>query len=113
MRALKALRDRSRASTYAQRVVGAAVAIVVSASLAIAQSAPGIVASGDILSTGKALEKLRFKLPGVTDQAHQGQDSVNGVVYEKNLGKKTTAIVSELSIFNPDSSWKKSPGQGQ
>ena len=34
-----------------------------------------------------------------------GQD---GVVYEKDLGKKTAGIVKSMREFNPDSSWSKS-----
>ena len=30
-----------------------------------------------------------------------------GVVYEKNLGRKTAAVASGITIFNPDASWKK------
>lgn len=28
-----------------------------------------------------------------------------GVVYEKNLGRKTTAVAAEITSFNPDASW--------
>jgi hypothetical protein len=31
----------------------------------------------------------------------------DGVVYEKDLGKKTAAIASEMTMFNPDASWKR------
>jgi len=31
----------------------------------------------------------------------------DGVVHEKNLGKHTTAIVSRMTIYNPDASWKR------
>jgi hypothetical protein len=31
----------------------------------------------------------------------------DGVVYQKNLGTDTTAIVSKLRMFNPDSTWQK------
>ena len=31
----------------------------------------------------------------------------DGVVYEKNLGKNTAAIASEMTTFNPDASWKR------
>ena len=30
----------------------------------------------------------------------------NGVVYEKNLGRDTTAIARRMTVFNPDASWK-------
>jgi len=32
----------------------------------------------------------------------------NGVVYEKDLGKNTEAIVKAMKKFDPDSSWHKS-----
>ena len=32
-----------------------------------------------------------------------GQD---GLIYEKNLGPKTTAIALKMTTFNPDSGWK-------
>ncbi len=31
----------------------------------------------------------------------------DGVVYEKNLGKDTAAMVSKITAFDPDSSWRK------
>jgi hypothetical protein len=31
----------------------------------------------------------------------------DGVVYEKDLGKNTTAIASKMTTFNPDASWKR------
>ena len=31
----------------------------------------------------------------------------DGIVYEKNLGKNTTAIASGLTTFSPDASWKR------
>ena len=31
----------------------------------------------------------------------------DGVVFEKNLGKNTTAIASKMSVFNPDAGWKR------
>ncbi|SPJ16900.1 hypothetical protein SBBP2_2240001 [Burkholderiales bacterium] len=34
-----------------------------------------------------------------------------GVVYEKNLGKDTQAVVSKMSLFNPDPTWSKSKDQ--
>ena len=30
-----------------------------------------------------------------------------GVIYEKNLGRKTTEVAAEITSFNPDASWKK------
>jgi len=30
-----------------------------------------------------------------------------GVVYEKNLGRKTTEVAAKLTSFNPDESWRK------
>jgi hypothetical protein len=30
-----------------------------------------------------------------------------GVVYEKNLGRKTTAVAADIASFNPDASWVK------
>jgi hypothetical protein len=30
-----------------------------------------------------------------------------GVVYEKNLGRKTQQIAAKITSFNPDESWKK------
>lgn len=30
-----------------------------------------------------------------------------GVVYEKNLGRKTTEIATKITSFNPDSFWRK------
>jgi hypothetical protein len=30
-----------------------------------------------------------------------------GVVYEKNLGRKTTKVAAEFTSFNPDASWRK------
>lgn len=35
----------------------------------------------------------------------------DGIVYERNLGKNTTAIASELTSFNPDAGWKRSTDQ--
>jgi hypothetical protein len=29
------------------------------------------------------------------------------VVYEQNLGQNTAAIVSKITTFNPDASWKQ------
>lgn len=37
----------------------------------------------------------------------------DGIVYEKNLGKNTTAIASGLTTFSPDASWKRPRPQGQ
>jgi len=34
--------------------------------------------------------------------------SEDGVVYQKDLGKKTEALAKGMKEFNPDSSWKKS-----
>jgi hypothetical protein len=34
--------------------------------------------------------------------------SDDGVIYEKNLGPETRAIVSAITAFDPDASWKKS-----
>lgn len=34
--------------------------------------------------------------------------SDDGVIYEKNLGPETQAIVSKIAAFDPDASWKKS-----
>ena len=31
----------------------------------------------------------------------------DGVVYEKNLGKDTAAIASQIKAFDPDASWKR------
>jgi hypothetical protein len=31
----------------------------------------------------------------------------DGIVYQKNLGKKTATIASSMKLFNPDKSWKK------
>lgn len=31
----------------------------------------------------------------------------DGVVHEKNLGKKTAAIASKMTTYNPDASWKR------
>jgi hypothetical protein len=31
----------------------------------------------------------------------------DGVVYEQNLGKNTTAIASKMTTFNPDASWRQ------
>lgn len=31
----------------------------------------------------------------------------NGVVYQKNLGKNTAKIATNMKLYNPDSSWKK------
>ena len=31
----------------------------------------------------------------------------DGLVYEKNLGKRTAAIAAKMTTFNPDSSWKR------
>jgi hypothetical protein len=31
----------------------------------------------------------------------------DGVIYEKNLGPKTSALASRISVFNPDKSWTK------
>ena len=33
----------------------------------------------------------------------------DGVVYEQNLGKSTTAIASKMTTFNPDASWREVP----
>ena len=33
----------------------------------------------------------------------------DGVVYEQNLGKNTTAIASKMTTFNPDASGDRSP----
>ncbi len=35
----------------------------------------------------------------------------DGVVFEKNLGKDTTAIAARMSAYNPDSTWQKSQDQ--
>jgi hypothetical protein len=35
----------------------------------------------------------------------------DGVVYEKNLGSDTQAIASKMTLFNPDSTWRKSGDQ--
>jgi len=34
--------------------------------------------------------------------------SEDGVVYEKDLGKKTETLAKSMREFNPDSSWQKS-----
>ena len=34
--------------------------------------------------------------------------SQDGVVYEKDLGKKTASIAQAITMFNPDKSWRKS-----
>jgi len=31
----------------------------------------------------------------------------NGIVYQKNLGKKTASTAAAIKLYNPDSSWKK------
>ena len=31
----------------------------------------------------------------------------NGIVYQKNLGRKTATIASKMKLYNPDPSWKK------
>jgi hypothetical protein len=31
----------------------------------------------------------------------------DGIVYQKNLGPKTTQIAEKMAVFNPDTSWKK------
>ena len=31
----------------------------------------------------------------------------DGLVYEKNLGKNSTAIASKMTVFNPDTSWRQ------
>ena len=31
----------------------------------------------------------------------------DGIVYEKNLGRQTTAIAAEMTIYDPDVSWKR------
>jgi Protein of unknown function (DUF2950) len=36
----------------------------------------------------------------------------DAIVYEKNLGKNTTAIASRLTTFSPDASWKRARQQG-
>jgi hypothetical protein len=33
----------------------------------------------------------------------------DGVVYEQNLGKNTTAIASKMTTFNPDAKWRQVP----
>jgi DUF2950 family protein len=33
----------------------------------------------------------------------------DGVVYQKDLGQNTAALVSEMTVFNPDPSWKRVP----
>jgi hypothetical protein len=30
----------------------------------------------------------------------------DGVVFEKNLGPKTSAVAQKMTTFNPDASWK-------
>ena len=35
----------------------------------------------------------------------------DGVVFEKNLGKDTSAIAARMSAYNPDSTWQKSQDQ--
>lgn len=35
----------------------------------------------------------------------------DGVVFEKNLGKDTVAAASKMTLFNPDSTWRKSNDQ--
>jgi hypothetical protein len=37
----------------------------------------------------------------------------DGVVYQKDLGKKTEAIAKALKEYNPDSSWQKAEEQPQ
>jgi hypothetical protein len=31
----------------------------------------------------------------------------DGIVYQKDLGKNTTAVVAKMTLFNPDNTWKK------
>ena len=33
----------------------------------------------------------------------------DGVVYQKDLGQKTAALVAEITEFSPDTSWKRVP----
>lgn len=36
-----------------------------------------------------------------------------GVIYEKNLGPKTTSIAQDIEVFNPDKAWKKVEEKGK
>ena len=36
---------------------------------------------------------------------------VNGVVYQKDLGKKTEVLATGMKEYNPDSSWQKTEEQ--
>jgi DUF2950 family protein len=31
-----------------------------------------------------------------------------GIVYEKNLGRDTPTIAANMTVYNPDASWKRS-----
>jgi hypothetical protein len=31
----------------------------------------------------------------------------DGLVYEQNLGKNTTAVASKMTTFNPDARWRQ------
>jgi len=33
----------------------------------------------------------------------------DGVVYEKNLGRETAAIAADMTIYDPDATWKRAP----
>lgn len=33
----------------------------------------------------------------------------DGLIYEKNLGQNSTAIASKMTVFNPDTSWRRVP----
>jgi hypothetical protein len=33
----------------------------------------------------------------------------DGVVYQKDLGQNTAALVAEMTEFDPDPSWKRAP----
>jgi hypothetical protein len=35
----------------------------------------------------------------------------DGVVYEKNLGRETSAIAPKMTLYNPDASWRKAEPQ--
>jgi hypothetical protein len=37
----------------------------------------------------------------------------DGVVYQKDLGKKTEVLAKDMKEYNPDSSWEKAEEQQQ
>jgi len=77
-----------------------------------------LTSQGDAASGGAYDYRVKGKLFGgfavVAYPAHYGSSGImsfmvnhDGIVYEKDLGKRTSGIANKIGMFNPDSSWKK------